>query len=332
MPTSIITGIALDPSGTPVVGAIVKARIVPEGSIRISDQALITSVEQTVTDAEGEWSLVLEEQSNINPVGSYYFIEEYVTPGSINHFAIQVPANDSTAGDATVGYVSPSSPTPTGPIGAAGPEGPEGPEGPQGEVGPEGPEGPPGPPGEDGMLVHPDLAGHNTLGLATQAELDAAVASIGSVSHPNLGAHDALGLATQAELDAVAASLAATQIELEAHIHSQLIETSYDEDNDNYTLVLADSFKIVERDRDTANTLTIPDSGDVDFPFGTVIEVFQVGPGQTTIIAAGDVVLWSPGGGVDDVRITQQFGSASLRRRASIMNHWAVNGDIEDVP
>lgn len=51
---------------------------------------------------------------------------------------------------------------------------------------------------------HPDLAAHDTLGLATQAELDAHAATAGH-THPNLAAHDTLGLATQAELDAAVA-------------------------------------------------------------------------------------------------------------------------------
>jgi len=62
--------------------------------------------------------------------------------------------------------------------------------------------GPPGPPPADPGL-HPSLASHDALGLATQAELDAAIAGVGSVSHPNLAAHDTLGLATQAEVDAL---------------------------------------------------------------------------------------------------------------------------------
>lgn len=48
--------------------------------------------------------------------------------------------------------------------------------------------------------AHPNLAAHDTLGLATQSELDAHASTSGH-THPNLASHDALGLATQAELD-----------------------------------------------------------------------------------------------------------------------------------
>jgi hypothetical protein len=48
---------------------------------------------------------------------------------------------------------------------------------------------------------HPDLATHNTLGLATQQELDDHALTPHGGSHPDLATHDTLGLATQAELD-----------------------------------------------------------------------------------------------------------------------------------
>lgn len=54
--------------------------------------------------------------------------------------------------------------------------------------------------------AHPDLAAHDTLGLATQAELDTHAAGPHGGTHPDLAAHDTLGLATQAELDAHAAT------------------------------------------------------------------------------------------------------------------------------
>lgn len=49
--------------------------------------------------------------------------------------------------------------------------------------------------------IHPNLATHDALGLATQAELDAHAATSHGSAHPDLATHDALGLATQTELD-----------------------------------------------------------------------------------------------------------------------------------
>lgn len=50
--------------------------------------------------------------------------------------------------------------------------------------------------------AHPDLAVHNTLGLATQVELDDHAATAHGGTHPDLTTHDTLGLATDAELAA----------------------------------------------------------------------------------------------------------------------------------
>jgi hypothetical protein len=71
--------------------------------------------------------------------------------------------------------------------------------------------------------AHPDLATHDTLGLATDAELGSAIdvhaATPHGGVHPDLGTHDDLGLATQAELDAVAAAKANTQ---HAHVDADI--------------------------------------------------------------------------------------------------------------
>ncbi len=66
---------------------------------------------------------------------------------------------------------------------------------------------------------HPDLAGHDALGLATQAELNAHAATTHGTAHPDLAAHDTLGLATQAELDAIAAAKANTS---HAHVDADI--------------------------------------------------------------------------------------------------------------
>lgn len=51
-----------------------------------------------------------------------------------------------------------------------------------------------------GQAAHPNLAAHDVLGLATDAELVAHAASQHGTAHPDLFAHDSLGLATDAEL------------------------------------------------------------------------------------------------------------------------------------
>jgi hypothetical protein len=91
----------------------------------------------------------------------------------------------------------------------------------------------------------------------------------------------------------------------------------------SYTLVLADSGKAVEMNVATANDLTVPPNGSVAFPVGTIIEIVQLGAGQTTIVPGSGVTIRSPGG---KMKITGQYSSASLRKRAT--NEWMLSGDI----
>jgi hypothetical protein len=88
-----------------------------------------------------------------------------------------------------------------------------------------------------------------------------------------------------------------------------------------YTLVLADAGKIVERTNTAANTVTIPQSSAVTFAVNTTIEIYQMGTGETTIVAGPNVLLRSP----DGTKIAKQYASVTLRYRGS--NEWIVNGN-----
>lgn len=59
----------------------------------------------------------------------------------------------------------------------------------------------------------------------------------------------------------------------------------------NYTLTLADVGKCVEMNTASANNLTVPPVSTAAFGIGTVIEVLQLGAGQTTIVAGSGVTL-----------------------------------------
>lgn len=91
----------------------------------------------------------------------------------------------------------------------------------------------------------------------------------------------------------------------------------------SYTLSLADSAKCVEMNVASGNTLTVPPNSSVAFAIGTVIEVLQLGGGQTTIVAGGGVTLRSAGG---RLKLSGQYSSAALRQRAT--NEWVVVGDL----
>lgn len=91
----------------------------------------------------------------------------------------------------------------------------------------------------------------------------------------------------------------------------------------SYTLVIGDAGRVVEMNVAGANNLTVPPNSSVAFPTGTVIEAFQYGAGQTTIVAGAGVTLRSPGG---KLKIAAQYGAASLRKLGT--DEWAVEGNI----
>jgi hypothetical protein len=90
-----------------------------------------------------------------------------------------------------------------------------------------------------------------------------------------------------------------------------------------YALAIGDASKSVEMNNAAANTLTVPPNSSVAFPVGTVIEVCQLGAGQTTIAAGSGVSIKSPGG---KLKLTEQFSSGSLRKRGT--DEWVLTGDI----
>jgi hypothetical protein len=90
-----------------------------------------------------------------------------------------------------------------------------------------------------------------------------------------------------------------------------------------YTLAIGDASKSVEMNNAAANTLTVPPNSSVPFPVGTVIEVCQLGAGQTTIAADSGVSIKSPG---SKLKLTEQFSSGSLRKRGT--DEWVLTGDI----
>jgi len=91
----------------------------------------------------------------------------------------------------------------------------------------------------------------------------------------------------------------------------------------SYTLAASDAGKVVEMNNASANTVTIPPNSAVNFPVGTIIEIFQLGAGQTTIAAGAGVTVVSPN---SKTKIGYQYGSAAIRQRAT--DQWSLEGDI----
>jgi hypothetical protein len=91
-----------------------------------------------------------------------------------------------------------------------------------------------------------------------------------------------------------------------------------------YTLALTDNGKLVDMDKATAVTLTVPKNAVVTFPIGTSIAVRQKGAGQVTIAPVdGDVTLNYP----DGLKTTNQYAMAQLIKIA--INTWQIYGSLE---
>lgn len=89
-----------------------------------------------------------------------------------------------------------------------------------------------------------------------------------------------------------------------------------------YTLVIGDAGGVVEMNNGSANTVTVPPNSSVAYPIGTVVEVTQVGAGQTSLAAGSGVTLRAASG----TSLRTQWSGASLRKRGT--DEWVVTGDL----
>jgi hypothetical protein len=87
-----------------------------------------------------------------------------------------------------------------------------------------------------------------------------------------------------------------------------------------YTLVLSDAGKVIEMNNASANTLTVPPNSSVAFAVGTVLEVYQMGAGSTTIVQGSGVTIRNVGS------IRAQYATVGLRKRAT--DEWVLSGDL----
>lgn len=93
------------------------------------------------------------------------------------------------------------------------------------------------------------------------------------------------------------------------------------------TLVLSDNYRVILQQSTNPNTVTIPTNASVALPVGSLIEIWQVGAGATTIAAAGGVTLNGVTAGSGT--ITARYGAVTLRKIAT--NSWLVAGAIGSV-
>jgi len=96
-----------------------------------------------------------------------------------------------------------------------------------------------------------------------------------------------------------------------------------------YTVVLADADqKLVTMSVGSANDFLIPTNANVQFPTGTIINVIQIGAGQTTIkaVTSGTTSILSTGATAAQPKLRAQYSAASCIKVAT--DTWYVIGDI----
>jgi len=91
----------------------------------------------------------------------------------------------------------------------------------------------------------------------------------------------------------------------------------------DYTIVLADAFKLVEVNSSSARTITVPLNGVLAFPIGTKVMIAQYGTGQVTIDGQIGVTIRSTGG---KTKTATQYSVCTLLKRDT--NEWYLYGDI----
>ena len=96
-----------------------------------------------------------------------------------------------------------------------------------------------------------------------------------------------------------------------------------------YTAVLTDNRnKLVTMSVGSANDFLIPTNANVAFPVGSVINVIQIGAGQTTIkaVTSGTTTISSTGAVATAPKLRAQYSAASCIKVAT--DTWYVIGDI----
>lgn len=106
------------------------------------------------------------------------------------------------------------------------------------------------------------------------------------------------------------------------------IPISFDAETATYTVVLGNAYQLVTMNNASANNFQIPTNASVAFPVGTIINVLQIGAGQTTIqaVSSGTTTINSTGATATAPKLRARYSAASCIKAAT--DTWYVVGDI----
>lgn len=110
---------------------------------------------------------------------------------------------------------------------------------------------------------------------------------------------------------------------------NSLAKITLNDQTASYTAVLTDNRnKIVRMDVSTANDFLIPTNASVAFPIGSVINVTQLGTGQTTIkaVTSGTTTITSTGATSTAPKLRARYSAASCIKVGT--DTWLVVGDL----
>jgi hypothetical protein len=110
---------------------------------------------------------------------------------------------------------------------------------------------------------------------------------------------------------------------------SALAKLTLNSQTATYTAVLTDNQnKLITMGVAGANDFLLPTNSNVAFPIGSIINVIQIGAGQTTIkaVTSGTTTVSSTGATATTPKLRAQFSAASCIKVAT--DTWYVVGDI----
>lgn len=92
------------------------------------------------------------------------------------------------------------------------------------------------------------------------------------------------------------------------------------------SLVFGDELQMIEGNKASTLTLTVPNDTDVNFEIGTQILITQTGAGLVQLAAASGVTILT----AETLKIAKRYAVMSLRKRAA--NSWHLFGNLEAAP
>lgn len=128
------------------------------------------------------------------------------------------------------------------------------------------------------------------------------------------------GPTVEPEIEAVVTDLNLTVDKL-----GKILIKEFSEETENYTLSFGDDERIIEMNVSTANEVTVPTDNSQPFYSGFRVDIIQTGSGQTSIVPASGVIIYSAN---DWRKINARYGAVTLIKKAEGYDEWFLFGNL----